>query len=220
MHVIHNASIMNAVAACGLQLYRFGQAVSLCFFTQTWRPDSFYDRVASNRRDGLHTLCLLDIKVREPTEESLARGRPMYMPPRYMTANYAARQLLEVERKRGGNGARSCQRWLCACCRLLLTADTRAVFLPCFTAYGPGTWCVAVARLGQEDQRIVYATLAQMAAVVAPVGGGGGDGGDGEDEAVTPDVIDLGPPLHSLVLVGDTHPLEDEVLREMYMWQA
>jgi diphthine synthase len=105
VHVIHNASIMNAVAACGLQLYRFGQAVSLCFFTPTWRPDSFYDRVASNRRDGLHTLCLLDIKVREPTEESLARGRPVYMPPRYMTANHAARQLLEVEAARRRNGA-------------------------------------------------------------------------------------------------------------------
>ena len=61
------------VAACGLQLYRFGQAVSLCFFTDTWRPDSFYDRVATNRREGLHTLCLLDIRVKEPTQESLAR---------------------------------------------------------------------------------------------------------------------------------------------------
>jgi hypothetical protein len=42
--VIHNASVMNAVGACGLQLYRFGEAVSICFFTDTWRPDSFYDR--------------------------------------------------------------------------------------------------------------------------------------------------------------------------------
>ena len=34
---IYNASIMNAVAGCGLQLYRFGQAISIVFFTQTWR---------------------------------------------------------------------------------------------------------------------------------------------------------------------------------------
>jgi len=47
--VIHNASIMNAVGACGLQLYNFGQAVSLVFFTDTWRPDSFYDRRARER---------------------------------------------------------------------------------------------------------------------------------------------------------------------------
>jgi diphthamide biosynthesis methyltransferase len=80
---------------------------------------------------------------------------------------------------------------------------------------------VAIARLGQEDQRIVYATLAQMAAVVEHPGAeaGAGAGEDGE-EAERPDVIDLGPPLHSLVLVGDTHPLETEVLREMYMWQG
>lgn len=31
--VIHNASIMNAVGACGLQLYRYGEAVSIVFFT-------------------------------------------------------------------------------------------------------------------------------------------------------------------------------------------
>jgi hypothetical protein len=35
---------MNAVGACGLQLYRFGEAISIVFFTDTWRPDSFYDR--------------------------------------------------------------------------------------------------------------------------------------------------------------------------------
>lgn len=39
--VIHNASIMNACAACGLQLYNFGQTVSICFFTDNWRPYSF-----------------------------------------------------------------------------------------------------------------------------------------------------------------------------------
>ena len=46
--VIHNASIMNADGACGLQLYNFGQTVSFVFFTDTWRPDSFYDRVREN----------------------------------------------------------------------------------------------------------------------------------------------------------------------------
>lgn len=33
VRVVHNASIMNAVGACGLQLYRFGEAVSIVFFT-------------------------------------------------------------------------------------------------------------------------------------------------------------------------------------------
>ena len=30
--VVHNASIMNAIGCCGLQLYNYGQAVSICFF--------------------------------------------------------------------------------------------------------------------------------------------------------------------------------------------
>jgi diphthine methyl ester synthase len=71
--VIHNASIMNAVGACGLQLYNFGQTVSLVFFTDTWRPDSFYDRVSENADLGMHSLILLDIKVKEQSEENLAR---------------------------------------------------------------------------------------------------------------------------------------------------
>ena len=73
IEVIHNASIMNAVGACGLQLYNFGQAVSLVFFTDTWKPDSFYDRIAENSKLGMHTLLLLDIKVKEQSIENLAR---------------------------------------------------------------------------------------------------------------------------------------------------
>lgn len=57
--VIHNASVMNAVGVCGLQLYRYGETVSLPFFTETWRPDSFYEKIQRNRGLGLHTLCLL-----------------------------------------------------------------------------------------------------------------------------------------------------------------
>jgi diphthine synthase len=46
---------------CGLQLYRFGEAVTIVFFTPTWRPDSFYHKILANRKAGLHTLCLLGI---------------------------------------------------------------------------------------------------------------------------------------------------------------
>ena len=60
---IHNASIMNAIGCCGLQLYNYGQAVSIVFFTETWKPDSFYDRIKQNRDLGLHTLCLLGIFI-------------------------------------------------------------------------------------------------------------------------------------------------------------
>ncbi|MCL7047345.1 hypothetical protein MKW94_028717, partial [Papaver nudicaule] len=99
--VIHNASVMNAVGLCGLQLYRYGETVSLPFFTDTWRPNSFYEKIQSNRVLGLHTLCLLDIRVKEPSLESLCRGKKQYEPPRYMTINTAIEQLLEVEHSLG-----------------------------------------------------------------------------------------------------------------------
>ncbi|KAI6100493.1 putative methyltransferase DPH5 [Pisolithus sp. B1] len=65
LHVIHNTSIMNAIGVCGLQLYNFGQMVSLVFFTNTWKPDPFYNRIRKNMGLGLHTLVLLDIKAKE-----------------------------------------------------------------------------------------------------------------------------------------------------------
>lgn len=57
--VVHNASVMNAVGICGLQLYRYGETISIPFFTDTWKPDSFYEKIQKNRELGLHTLCLL-----------------------------------------------------------------------------------------------------------------------------------------------------------------
>lgn len=50
-----------------------------------------------NRKLGLHTLCLLDIKVKEPSLDSLARGRKVYEPPRYMSIAQAVQQLLEID---------------------------------------------------------------------------------------------------------------------------
>lgn len=90
VEIIHNASIVNAMGCCGLQVYRFGEIVSIPFFTEKWRPYSFYDKIKPNVERGLHTLALLDIKVKEPTLESLARGKPVYMPPRYMSTKQAA----------------------------------------------------------------------------------------------------------------------------------
>ena len=79
---IYNASIMNAVAGCGLQLYRFGQAVSVVFFTETWRPDSFSDRIRAHAQPGLHPLLLSDIPVTEPSLPAPFRGTHAPEPPR------------------------------------------------------------------------------------------------------------------------------------------
>jgi diphthine methyl ester synthase len=129
---IHNASIMNAVGACGLQLYNFGQAVSIVFFTENWRPDSFYEKILENRKIGLHTLLLLDIKVKEQSIENMARGRLIYEPPRYMSISTAAEQLLEIEQARKEN---------------------------CYSAETP---CIAVSRLGSPKQTFKAGTLAEM----------------------------------------------------------
>ncbi|CAB0015590.1 unnamed protein product [Nesidiocoris tenuis] len=114
VRVVHNASIMNAIGCCGLQLYRFGETVSIPFWTESWKPDSFYEKIANNKLRGLHTLCLL--------------------------------------------------------------------------AIDDNTEAVGVARVGCDAQRIVRLTLKEMAA------------------------FDLGPPLHSLVIVGQLDHMEDEYL--------
>ncbi|KAI2650450.1 Diphthine methyl ester synthase [Labeo rohita] len=77
------------------ELYNFGETVSIVFWTDTWRPESFYDKIKKNRDMGLHTLCLLDIKVKEQSMENLMR---------YMTVAQAAEQLLEILQNRRDRG--------------------------------------------------------------------------------------------------------------------
>lgn len=61
--VIHNASVLNAIGATGLELYRFGKTVSIPYWEKGFSPTSFLDGIAENLSRGLHTLCLLDIKA-------------------------------------------------------------------------------------------------------------------------------------------------------------
>lgn len=152
---------MSAIGATGLQLYNFGQTVSMVFFTDNWKPSSFYDRIKENRHIGLHTLLLLDIKVKEQSLENLARGRRIFEPPRFMTVAQCASQMLETEHSRGEG------------------------------VYNPRSLAVGVARVGSKDQKMAAGTLEQLSG------------------------IELGPPLHSLVLLGRrTHDLEREFIRE------
>ncbi|KAI9759769.1 MAG: diphthine synthase [Candelina submexicana] len=129
---IFNASIMNSIGATGLQLYNFGQTVSMVFFTDTWKPSSFYDRIKENRQIGLHTLVLLDIKVKEQSLENLTRGRKIFEPPRFMTVAQCAEQMLGTEQERGER------------------------------VYGPDSLAVGVARIGAANQKFVAGTLMQL----------------------------------------------------------
>nr|KAF6290519.1 diphthamide biosynthesis 5 [Myotis myotis] len=87
----------------------------------------------------MHTLCLLDIKVKEQSLENLIKGRKIYEPPRYMTVNQAAQQLLEVIRNQRARGEEP--------------------------AVTEETLCVGLARVGAEDQQIAAGTLQQMCSV-------------------------------------------------------
>ena len=64
------------------------------------------------------------VQVREPSLESLARGKPVFQPPRYMTVNLAVEQLLEIEERRQEQ------------------------------AYGSETLCVGLSRVGADSQQM------------------------------------------------------------------
>ena len=57
-----------------------------------------------------------------------------------------------------------------------------------FAAYGSDTKAVGLARIGTDSQFIVAARLGEL------------------------EVVEFGPPLHSLVLTGKTHVLEEEMM--------
>ena len=158
VEVIHNTSVMGAAASCGLQLYQYGYTVSIPLFEGDWRPASFYDRIKYNKDGGMHTLALLDIKVKEPDYSNHRGGKLKYLPPRFMTVNTAINQMLEVEEQ-----------------RKVGVCDEE-------------TMAVGMARLGQPTQKIVYGSLKDLR------------------------TVDFGPPLHSMALVGEVHPLEPELL--------
>lgn len=99
VEVVNNASIMNSIGVTGMTLYRFGETVTIPFYTKTWRPYSFYNKICINYLNDFHTLVLLDIKVKEISEENLLRGKKIYEKPRFMTVNCALEELLEASEK-------------------------------------------------------------------------------------------------------------------------
>lgn len=134
--IVHNASILNAIGCCGLQLYSYGEVVSIPYWTETWQPDSFYEKIGENRKRGLHTLCLLDIKVKEPTLDSIMKKKKEYMPPKFMTVAEAANQLIQIiERKK--------------------VVETNL-------AFDEESLAIGLARVGSEDQKILACNLFEM----------------------------------------------------------
>lgn len=130
--IINNASILNAIGITGLELYKFGATTSIVFDHDNWLPETSYHVIEQNLKNGLHTLCLLDIKTAEPSKENLLKGINKPEPPRFLTINHAIKILLKLEDKVGNK---------------ILSENTLAV---------------GVARLGQEDFKIKSGTLKEL----------------------------------------------------------
>jgi diphthine synthase len=69
--VIPGISITNTIAETGLDEYKFGRTVTICFHTENFEPETFYDQIKENQKIGLHSLCLLDIKKDEKPERMM-----------------------------------------------------------------------------------------------------------------------------------------------------
>ncbi len=160
VEIVHNASILNAVGVVGLELYKYGATTSIPFWEPGFEPETPYDAIKENKARGLHTLCLLDIKVKEPSKEDLQRGVSTPRPPRFMTVTQALESLLAIEQRRREG------------------------------VLGPETLVVGVARIGQHDQRIIAGTIAELLKT------------------------DFSKPLHSLIVPGTLHHVEEEALEQ------
>lgn len=191
--IIHNASILTALGSTGLQMYSFGQTLSLPFYTETWRPDSWYPRLEENLRLGVHTLVLLDIKVREQSEENMARGRLIYEPPRFMNPAQAFNQMLLTEsiRHPAPKPQSQSQKPSQPSSDAEEEEEGEEEKDPYPSLMPPSqTLAISLSRVGTPSQRLISGTLSELAAL---------------------DEEEFGGPLHSVVIVGKRlHPLELE----------
>jgi diphthine synthase len=84
--IVHGASIISAIIGLsGLHNYKFGKTVTVPF------PENFsetpYDVIEQNKKLGLHTLCLLDLKADEE---------------KFLSISEALKMLLAIEEKKNG----------------------------------------------------------------------------------------------------------------------
>jgi diphthine synthase len=86
-NIVYNASIITAASGLlGLQNYKFGRTTTIPYPQEKYFPESPYETIKQNLKNGMHTLVLLDIDSEKD---------------RYMTANEGIKTLLQIEKKRG-----------------------------------------------------------------------------------------------------------------------
>jgi diphthine methyl ester synthase len=109
--VVNNASVLTAIGIVGLELYKYGKTTSIVFPQEGWTVEAHYDAIKQNKKLGLHTLCLLDIKTEELSKEDIrkelrskAAGQTVVdlkpQEPMFMTINEAIENLLDIETRR------------------------------------------------------------------------------------------------------------------------
>jgi len=130
--VIHNISILSAIGIVGLMLYKYGKTSSIVFPEEDWRPQTPYNAIKDNKKNGLHTLLLLDIKVKEPKKKDILKGKDVFQKARFMTVKEGIDYLLEIEKNRKEG---------------VFTKDS---------------FCVGCARIGTETEKIVYGTAKEL----------------------------------------------------------
>ncbi len=68
--LIPGISIISVVPMLtGLEEYRFGRTISIVKPVENYSPSVFFDYILENKKQGLHTLCLLDIKIEKKIKE-------------------------------------------------------------------------------------------------------------------------------------------------------
>ncbi|PWZ00008.1 Diphthine synthase [Testicularia cyperi] len=196
VQIIHNASIMTAIGSSGLAGYNFGQTVSVPFWSDDWKPDSWLERIGENLNIGLHTLALSDIKVREQSPEDMSRGILRYQAPRYMLIPQLISQIIQAAASHGADYLQP-----------------------------QSTLAISLCRMGSSDERIVSGTLQELLDLANPSQeeAHADQAEDDADEMASEADLDkrraaraeerakraFGEPLHSLVIVGRRlHPLE------------
>ena len=98
--IIHNASILTAVAETGLSLYKFGKIASIPFGVPGWKVESPYNLLKENK--NAHTLFLLDLHPKEK---------------KFMSFSQAIEFLLNIEGEKKEN--RFTEETLCIGCAAL-----------------------------------------------------------------------------------------------------
>ena len=156
--VVNNASILTAVGITGLQLYKFGKTTSVPFIEDHPNLETPYNVLKENKKMGLHTLFLLDLK---PSEN------------KFMTVKEALEILEEIEEK-SSHSVRD------------VPSGTKGEKI-----INDDLLVVGCARLGSDNPTIKSGKLSKMKN------------------------IDFGKPPHCLIIPGELHFSEEEMLQ---MW--